>query len=163
MPGAAVPNPGLTWRVATGVPQSQMLSDPPVAAATRRTMQGNRGRDTRPELALRSLLHREGMRFRVDYPLPFDRRRRADIVFTRVDLYVFVDGCFWHGCPTHFVMPKTRREFWAAKIEANRSRDHDTDQRLRETGSVVVRVWEHLRADHAALLVRERYSALRVR
>src|SRR5262245_36128658 len=74
----------------------------PVAAATRRTMQANRGRDTGPEIALRSLLHRAGLRFRVDLPLPFDRRRRADIVFTRVGLYVFVDGCFWHGCPEHF-------------------------------------------------------------
>src|SRR5688500_9129883 len=81
--------------------------EPPVSPAARRTMMANRGRDTGPELALRSLMHRAGMRFRVDHPLPFDRRRRADIVFTRAGLYVFVDGCYWHGCPEHFVMPKT--------------------------------------------------------
>lgn len=107
-------------------------------------MQANRGRDTGPELVLRSLLHRSGLRFRVDLPLPFDRRRRADIVFTRVGLYVFVDGCFWHGCPAHFVMPKTRRDFWANKIEGNRSRDRDTDERLSAAGLHVMRVWEHV-------------------
>lgn len=123
-------------------------------------MQANRGRDTGPELALRSLLHQAGMRFRVDHPLPFDRRRRADIVFTRVGLYVFVDGCFWHGCPEHFVMPKTRRGFWEAKIEANRARDLDTDQRLRDAGLVVVRIWEHTLPREAADLVAGLYEAL---
>lgn len=121
-------------------------------------MQANRGRDTGPEVALRSLLHQVGMRFRVDLPLPFDRRRRADIVFTRVGLYVFVDGCFWHGCPEHFVMPKTRRAFWAAKIEGNRSRDRETDQRLRELGFVVLRIWEHVPATEAALQVATTYE-----
>ena len=93
-------------------------------------MQANRGRDTGPEVALRSLLHRAGLRFRVDFPLPFDRRRRADIVFTRAGLYVFVDGCFWHGCPDHFVMPKTREQFWRDKIEGNRARDANSDAHL---------------------------------
>lgn len=123
-------------------------------------MQANRGRDTAPELALRSLLHQAGMRFRVDLPLPFDRRRRADIVFTRVGLYVFLDGCFWHGCPEHFVMPQTRREFWAAKIEGNRERDRDTDERLRAAGLFVLRIWEHTRPGDAARIVSEAYDAV---
>lgn len=122
-------------------------------------MQANRGRDTAPELALRSLLHQAGMRFRVDLALPFDRRRRADIVFTRVGLYVFVDGCFWHGCPEHFVMPKTRRDFWAAKIEGNRARDRDTDQRLHNAGLSVVRIWEHSPPNEAVRIVLDRYGA----
>jgi DNA mismatch endonuclease, patch repair protein len=146
------------------VSQETYLSGPtdslPVAPATRRTMQANRGRDTGPELALRSLLHRAGLRFRVDLPLPFDRRRRADIVFTRVGLYVFVDGCFWHGCPEHFVMPKTRREFWKAKVEGNRARDRDTDRRLHAAGLFVVRIWEHTLPNEAARIVSERYAAV---
>ena len=93
-------------------------------------MQANRGRDTGPELAIRSRVHRAGLRYRVDCALPFDRRRRADLVFTRVGLYVFVDGCFWHGCPEHFVTPKTRTDFWLTKIEGNQRRDRDTDVRL---------------------------------
>ncbi|WP_415630115.1 very short patch repair endonuclease [Nocardioides dubius] len=123
-------------------------------------MQANRGRDTVPELALRSMLHQAGMRFRVDLPLPFDRRRRADIVFTRVGLYVFLDGCFWHGCPEHFVTPKTRREFWVAKIEGNRARDRDTDRCLREAGLAVLRIWEHTLPSDAARLVADLYAEL---
>lgn len=120
-------------------------------------MQANRGRDTGPEVALRSLLHRAGLRFRVDLALPFDRRRRADIVFTRARLYVFVDGCFWHGCPDHFVMPKTREEFWRDKIEGNRARDADTDARLRALGLDVLRIWEHVSPQVAAEIVLGRY------
>lgn len=111
-------------------------------------------------MALRSALHQAGMRFRVDLPLPFDRRRRADIVFTRAGLYVFVDGCFWHGCPEHFVMPKTRREFWEAKVEGNRARDRDTDQRLRAAGLVAARIWEHTPPRDAAEIVADLYASL---
>lgn len=121
-------------------------------------MLANRGRDTGPELALRSSLHQRGLRFRVDHPLPFDRRRRADIVFTRVGLYVFVDGCFWHGCPQHFTMPKTRREFWSEKIYGNRIRDEDTDRRLRDVGLVSLRLWEHVPVGDAANQVLSAYA-----
>ena len=134
--------------------------EPPVSPSVRRTMQANRRRDTAPELALRSKLHRAGMRFRVDLPLPFDRRRRADIVFTRVGLYVFVDGCFWHGCPEHFVPPKTRSEFWAAKIAGNRARDEDTVRRLRNSGLVPLRLWEHVPPAKGAEIVGGKYAQL---
>ncbi|WP_260806563.1 very short patch repair endonuclease [Nocardioides sp. SLBN-35] len=134
------------------------LTEPPVSPATRRTMQANRGRDTGPEVALRSLLHRAGLRFRVDLELPFDRRRRADIVFTRAGLYVFVDGCFWHGCPDHFVMPKTRESFWRDKIEGNRARDADSAARLRTLGFDVLRIWEHIPPQDAAEIVMARYT-----
>ena len=106
-------------------------------------MRGNRRRDTAPELALRSALHRRGLRFRVDQPLPFDRRRRADITFPRRRVAVFVDGCFWHGCPQHYVAPRTHSDYWAAKIAGNRARDVQTTQRLQDEGWMVLRFWEH--------------------
>ena len=134
-----------------------------VSPATRRTMQANRGRDTRPELALRSDLHTRGLRFRVNQPLPFDRRRRADLTFTRAGLYVFVDGCFWHGCPEHFVEPKTRRDFWLAKISGNRARDAETQTRLEDLGATVIRIWEHDEPEAAADVVEAAYRAILAR
>ncbi|MFC5913258.1 very short patch repair endonuclease [Streptomyces pulveraceus] len=112
--------------------------------AVRASMRGNRGKDTGPELRLRSLVHREGLRYRVSArPLP-DLRRTADLVFTKARVAVFVDGCFWHGCPEHHRPATTRnREFWRDKIEVNRSRDKETNRRLSEAGWTVIRVWEH--------------------
>ena len=111
--------------------------------AARATMRANRGRDTGPELAVRRALHAMGLRYRVDHPLPFDRRRRADIVFTRAKVAVFVDGCFWHGCPEHGTTPRTNTAFWSEKIARNRERDSDTNERLRSLGWTVLRFWEH--------------------
>lgn len=115
-------------------------------------MQRQRRRDTAPEVALRSLLHRRGLRFRVDYKLP-GLRRRADIAFLSARVAVFVDGCFWHGCPKHASWPRANAGWWREKIEANRRRDRDTDERLAEEGWISVRVWEHEPAAEAALLV----------
>ena len=106
-------------------------------------MRANRGRDTGPELAVRRLLHARGLRYRVDHPLPFDRRRRADVVFTRARVAVFVDGCFWHGCPEHRSAPRSNSAFWSAKMERNRARDADTTERLEALGWSVLRFWEH--------------------
>jgi DNA mismatch endonuclease (patch repair protein) len=104
-------------------------------------MQANRRRDTAPELAVRRELCRRGLRYRVDFPvLP---RRRADVAFVRARLAVFVDGCFWHGCPDHYTVAKTNASFWSQKTEVNRARDQDTDLRLSEMGWTVVRAWEH--------------------
>ncbi|MEV5082974.1 very short patch repair endonuclease [Streptomyces sp. NPDC056159] len=98
---------------------------------------------SQPALLLRQAVHRLGLRFRVDArPLP-DIRRTADLVFPRAKVVVFMDGCSWHGCPTHATSPKQNREFWPAKLAGIRSRDRDTDHRLQEAGWVVVRVWEH--------------------
>lgn len=107
-------------------------------------------RDTKPEIELRRILHSRGLRFRVDRPVLADRRRRADIVFGPSRVAVFVDGCFWHGCPQHASWPKSNPDFWREKIEANRARDRDTDQRLRAVGWHVERVWEHETAESAA-------------
>lgn len=106
-------------------------------------MRANRGRDTGPELALRSELHRLGLRFRVHRrPVP-GLRVAADIVFGPARVAVFVDGCFWHRCPVHATAPRANGEWWAAKLERNVERDRSANMRLEESGWVVVRVWEH--------------------
>lgn len=92
---------------------------------------------------MRSALHALGMRYRLDVrPLP-TLRRRADIVFRPERVAVFVDGCYWHGCPDHGRPVRSNSEWWASKIAANRDRDADTTDRLEKAGWTVVRVWEH--------------------
>jgi DNA mismatch endonuclease (patch repair protein) len=106
-------------------------------------MQRQGRRDTAAELALRRELHRRGRRFYVDRaPLP-GLRRRADLVFPRLRVAVYVDGCFWHSCPLHATRPRNNAEWWAAKLAANVARDRDTDARLTAAGWTVVRIWEH--------------------
>lgn len=83
-----------------------------------------------------------------------------DIALTRAHLAVFVDGCFWHGCPDHCVTPKTNAEWWLAKIALNRDRDRHTSSHLTEAGWTVLRVWEHTPAEEAADLVEETYRDL---
>jgi DNA mismatch endonuclease, patch repair protein len=100
-------------------------------------------RDTKPEIELRRLLHDRGLRYRVDRAVLPGVRRRGDVVFGPTKVIVFVDGCFWHGCPDHATWPTHNAEFWREKIETNRLRDRDTDQRLADAGWEVVRVWEH--------------------
>lgn len=107
-------------------------------------MQANRSRDTKPELAVRKLLHAAGLRYRVSYaPVP-GLRRSADIVFSKQRIAVFIDGCFWHGCPehgrSHFIV---NNDYWSSKITSNRARDGDTNQRLTAEGWLVLRFWEH--------------------
>lgn len=112
-------------------------------------------RDTSPELALRSALHRTGLRYYVHRrPLP-ELRREADIVFPRAKIAVFVDGCFWHGCPEHGQrVHRTNGWYWPKKIATNMARDQDTDARLRSAGWVSIRVWEHEDPGRAATRVR---------
>ena len=100
-------------------------------------------RDTAPELALRSALHRRGLRFRVDRPPVPGIRTRADIVFPRQKVAVYVDGCFWHGCPDHGTMPKANSGFWGQKLARNKERDYEINEALAHRGWTVVRVWEH--------------------
>jgi DNA mismatch endonuclease (patch repair protein) len=107
-------------------------------------------RDTAAELALRSELHRRGFRYRVDVAPIKTIRRRADVVFTKRRVAVFVDGCFWHGCPVHGTWPKHNADWWRTKIETNRRRDRDTDRRLSQLGWTILRVWEHEDATEAA-------------
>lgn len=122
---------------------SRHLSVAPSSPAASATMRANRSRDTGPELALRTILHRRGLRYRVDAPLPQHRRRRSDLLFTRARIAVFVDGCFWHGCPEHAKPPSANGPFWAAKIARNRERDRETDAMLEAAGWLSLRFWEH--------------------
>jgi DNA mismatch endonuclease (patch repair protein) len=138
-------SPGLTKR-------------PPRASSieARTRMQRTPQRDTPCELALRSAIHRLGLRFRVDWPLP-GTRRRADLAFTRARVAVFVDGCFWHCCPIHGTLPRANARWWQEKLQANMARDRDTDARLVLAGWYVLRFWEHydmrLAADQVRHLV----------
>jgi DNA mismatch endonuclease (patch repair protein) len=116
-------------------------------------------RDTAPELALRRELHRRGMRFRVQTKVPDNNRRTIDIAFTRVRLAVYVDGCFWHGCPEHHVRPRANSDWWRWKIERNQARDADTDRQLSASGWKVLRIWEHVLITEAADEVEEAYRA----
>lgn len=119
----------------------------------RTRMSRQKSRDTGVEVALRKALHAKGARYRIHRKPVKGVRREADIVFGPARVAVFVDGCFWHGCPVHATWPKNNAEFWRAKIEGNRSRDLDTDARLAEAGWLAVRVWEHEQADEAAARV----------
>jgi DNA mismatch endonuclease (patch repair protein) len=125
--------------VSEALPPESWASSPQV----RVTMRGNRSKNTGPEMALRSLLHGRGLRYRVDAPPILGIRRRADILFPKQRVAVFVDGCFWHGCPEHY-RPSTKNvSFWEEKLMANRSRDKRTNETLSASGWTVIRVWEH--------------------
>jgi len=102
-----------------------------------------RQKGTDAEMALRRELYRIGLRYRVDYEVLKKPRRVADVAFPKLRVAVFVDGCFWHGCPEHASWPKQNSEFWRQKIEANRQRDMDTNERLDRIGWTVMRFWQH--------------------
>jgi DNA mismatch endonuclease (patch repair protein) len=110
---------------------------------TRRSMLGNTGRDTKPELAVRRLLHARGYRYRVDYRPIREVRSRADVAFTRRKIAVFIDGCFWHVCPIHATHPKANADYWAPKLARNVERDAETTVKLQAAGWTVLRYWEH--------------------
>lgn len=135
----------------------RLPATPPASSdATRRAMSGNRSVDTAPELLLRRLLHSKGLRFRKDYRLPAGSRGvKADIVFARQHVAVFVDGCFWHGCPDHCRMPTSNRDYWESKIARNKARDLRNDAALIKEGWRVIRMWEHVPVEEAARSVME--------
>lgn len=118
---------------------------------------------TAPELALRRELHGRGLRYRIQVPIEGLPRRTVDIAFARDHVAVFVDGCFWHGCPEHGTQPRTNSEWWRWKLERNRTRDDDTNRRLGELGWIVVRLWEHQSPQSAADAVQEALSRARDR
>jgi DNA mismatch endonuclease (patch repair protein) len=122
-------------------------------AGTRRSMQANRSRDTKPELALRRALHALGHRYRVGARPLHHVRRSADLVFTRKRIAVFVDGCFWHGCPEHHRAPSANSEYWSNKINRNRQRDTEINRLLESAGWTAVRIWEHTGLQQAVDLV----------
>lgn len=137
-----------------------MSSVKPSSDKASRRMAAVRQKGTQAEIDLRKALHARGLRYRLQVPLLTRPRRVADIVFVRARLAVFVDGCFWHGCPAHASWPKSNAAFWRQKIEANRARDLDTNDRLGALGWKVLRIWTHEdavdTADRIARLVRRR-------
>lgn len=133
-------------------PQSASWASSP---AVRSVMRANKGRDTKPELALRSAIHKLGLRYRVGVrPLP-TIRRTADLVFPRAKVAVFLDGCFWHGCPDHHRPAKVNSDFWTNKLASNKARDAQTDSLLTAERWMVIRVWEHEEPVEAAQRVAE--------
>src|SRR5258706_12912524 len=132
-----------TTRITKAARAPAKKARPPASSLdVRRRMQATRRRDTPGEIALRQALRALGLRYRVDVTVP-GTRRRADVAFIRAKVAVFLDGCFWHGCPKHGTWPKVNASWWRTKIEGNRLRDRDTDRRLRRAGWTVIRYWEH--------------------
>jgi DNA mismatch endonuclease Vsr len=135
------------WRHAR---QNGLATDEPLphgskasSSAVHAVMRANRGKNTGPELALRGCLHRRGLRYLVNANPLDEGRTTADVVFPRDQVAVFLDGCFWHGCPEHY-RPATRNaDFWDKKISGNRTRDTRTTEKLMAAGWTVVRIWEH--------------------
>lgn len=153
-PGRSVePDPGGESGTRTGAERAagSWASTPGVA----RSMRSNRRRDTRPELAIRRLLHARGLRYRVDMAPWSNKRRRADIVFARQRLAVFIDGCFWHGCPEHATTPATNTDYWQPKLARNIERDRETDAMAQAEGWKVLRIWEHVPPEEAVRLILE--------
>ena len=115
--------------------------------AVRRRMQLTRGRDNPFEKSVRSLLHASGLRYRIHYPLPGLKRCTCDLAIPRLKIAIFLDGCFWHGCPIHPPVVKKNRDFWLQKIDRNRKRDAQTTEHLVSCSWTVLRYWEHERPE----------------
>jgi len=116
-------------------------------------MQANKSRDTSPELAVRRLLHAQGLRYRVAFRPEPSLRRTADIVFTKQRIAVFIDGCYWHACPEHRTVARSNATYWSEKLARNVARDVDTTERLQAAGWTVLRFWEHESAVEVARTV----------
>ncbi|WP_406177081.1 very short patch repair endonuclease [Streptomyces canus] len=138
---------------------SPIASSPAVSARMSRQASHN----TQPELTVRRLLHADGLRYRVHYPVPGMPRRSMDIAFSKLRIAVFLDGCYWHGCPEHATHPRANAEWWRSKLDRNIARDRETTEHLTAAGWTVLRFWEHESAHDVAHLieatVRSRRSA----
>lgn len=130
-----------------------VTSPAPLDEATRARMRAQRTTDTAPEMAVRRRLHAMGHRYRVDCRLLPDRRWRGDLVWKGRKLAVFIDGCFWHGCPSHGKSVVNNGVWWANKIGRNRERDETVTETLRQRGWTVLRFWEHEDPDAVAVAI----------
>lgn len=123
----------------------------PTSVAASNVGKGNRRADTKPEIRLRSALHRRGRRFRKDHMVrEGSTKARVDICFTKALVAVFVDGCFWHVCPVHGRQPSSNQAYWLPKLQANVDRDRRVTEGLKAAGWTVIRVWEHEDVEAAA-------------
>lgn len=128
-----------------------MSARPPASSvAVRARMSRQRRRDTCAEMLVRRILHSRGVRYRVDVAPKPGMRCKADLVWRGLRLAVFIDGCFWHGCPSHATRPKANGAWWAQKLDANVERDRRNDAELTELGWTVLRFWEHEQPDSVA-------------
>ncbi|WP_096906181.1 MULTISPECIES: very short patch repair endonuclease [Dietzia] len=125
--------------------QSPARAKRPAASSetVRVNMSRQKRRDTGCEMAVRRILHAEGIRYRVDFRPLRDERFRVDIGWRKYKLAVFIDGCFWHGCPEHGTVPKSNRTWWASKLYENQQRDRRVLATLEDAGWIAVRFWEH--------------------
>ncbi|WP_329033207.1 very short patch repair endonuclease [Streptomyces sp. NBC_01725] len=133
----------------------------PSSAAVSARMSRQARRDTAPEVAVRKLLYASGLRYRVNARVPDMPRRTVDIMFTKAKVAVFLDGCFWHGCPLHATQPKANAEWWREKLDKNVARDKETSAHLEAAGWTVLRFWEHetpeeISAEVAVIVARSR-------
>lgn len=128
----------------------------------RSRMSKQRRRDTQPELLVRRILHSRGIRYRVDTRPEADLRCKADLSWKGLRLVVFIDGCFWHGCPEHKTSPKANEEWWASKLAGNVQRDRRTDGELSRRGWTVMRFWEHEDPEAVADAICHQIELLRV-
>jgi DNA mismatch endonuclease (patch repair protein) len=116
----------------------------PTSRAVSRVMRANRKHDTGPERALRSAMHRLGLRYRLRKPVVTPRIRvMPDATFSGTRVAVFVDGCWWHRCPAHANTPRSNAAYWVPKLARNVERDRIVDVLLVEGGWHVIRLWEH--------------------
>jgi len=127
--------------------QSKVRTPKSRSIAVRNVMRANRGVDTGPETRLRSLVHRAGLRYAIDVRPESNINRRADLVFRATKVAVFVNGCFWHGCPAHYSLPKSNQRYWSEKVRRNKERDEETKSLLKSRGWKVLVFWEHQPAE----------------
>ena len=125
-----------------------------------RNMRAVKRSDTKPEIRLRSALHKSGLRFRKDFGIRVDKHLvRPDIVFTKLKIAVFVDGCFWHSCPAHGRIPGVRTEYWSPKLHRTAERDREQNRLLEAAGWQAIRIWEHVDVDDAVAVVLDAMNA----
>lgn len=137
-------------RARTSAKQLRASTPAPSSESVSQRMRRVRTSDTAPELRLRRTLHKRGLRYRIN-SAPFSGAHcKADLVFRSAKVAVFVDGCFWHGCPQHASWPKANADWWRAKIELTRKRDQEAEAVLGAAGWAVHRVWEHEDVSEAA-------------
>jgi DNA mismatch endonuclease (patch repair protein) len=136
------------------------IAPPASDSATRARMIAQRRRDTDCEMAIRRILHRAGFRYRVDAALIPNSRLRADIVFPSTRVAVFVDGCFWHGCPIHGSLPRRNASWWRQKLAYNQRKDMRSSLLHEEAGWKVLRYWSH---DAPTVVAAELMEVLRAR
>lgn len=135
----------------SGVVEGSRDRPAPLSAQVSAQMSRMPTKGTKPEWRLRRALHARGLRYRLHRR---DLPGRPDIVFPAARVVVFVDGCFWHRCPDHGVLPRNNRDWWLNKLEANVARDRAKDLRLAGLGWRVLHVWEHEDSDEAADRIR---------